>query len=225
MKRRNKKRNSLALIIPGIILLVGIGIAYHFIQDSQSLPIYSPSQINPELVDISKQSVKKDHHIANFELIDQDGNTFTQDKIEGKYYVTDFFFTNCPTICPDMSGQLQRVQEEFALLEDFMILSHSVQPEVDSPAVLLDYASRYGADLNQWVFLTGDKKVIYDLARKSYFAAVTEGDGGVNDFIHTENFVLVDKKKRIRGFYDGTSEQSVDQLIRDVKILSREYED
>lgn len=219
-----RRQNKLALIIPGIILIVGIAIAYQFIVDSRELPIYSPSQINPELVDPSLQFERGEHTIADFELIDQDNQNFNQDQLMGKIYVADFFFTTCPTICPDMSGQLQRVQNAFEEKNDFMILSHTVQPEVDSPKVLKEYANLYEADPEKWIFVTGDKKTIYDLARKSYFAAVTEGDGGPDDFIHTENFVLIDKEKRIRGFYDGTSEASVDQLITDISILSNSYE-
>jgi protein SCO1/2 len=118
-----------------------------------------------------------------------------------------------------------RVQKAYEDADDFMIVSHSVTPEIDSPAVLKEYAERYEAKPEKWVFLTGNKKLIYDLARKSYFAATTEGDGGVDDFIHTENFVLVDKEKRIRGFYDGTDPESVDQLITDIEILQQEYQD
>ena len=217
--------NRLAIIIPAALLMVGIGIAYFMIKEGRNLPIYAPSQLNPELVDKSKQGVTSNHKIADFELIDQDGNVFTEENLEGYYYVTDFFFTTCPTICPNMSAQLQRVQEKYGNDDDFLIVSHSVQPEVDSAEVLKKYANLYEADPNKWIFLTGNKKTIYDLARKSYFAAVTEGDGGPGDFIHTENFVLVDKEKRIRGFYDGTSSASVDQLLIDIEILAQEYED
>lgn len=218
-------RNKIAIIVPAIILIIGIAIAYQMITESRSLPIYTPAMINPELVDKSKQNERVKHRIADFELIDQDGKSFNQNNLEGKYYVSDFFFTTCPTICPDMSTQLKRVQQAYADDQDFMIVSHSVQPEVDSAETLKAYAELYEADPSKWVFLTGDKKMIYDLARKSYFAATTEGDGGVNDFIHTENFVLVDKEKRIRGFYDGTSEESVDQLITDIEILAQEYDE
>lgn len=218
-------KNKLAILLPLMILIIGVFIAYQYIKEGRTLPIYSPAQVNPDLVDESKQSVTKNHRIADFQLYNQDQEAFSQKDLEGKYYVTDFFFTTCPTICPDMSGQLQRVQKKYMELEDFLILSHTVQPEVDSAEVLKEYAELYEADPNKWIFLTGDKKTIYDLARKSYFAAVSEGDGGVDDFIHTENFVLVDKQKRIRGFYDGTSKESVDQLITDIEILSQEYED
>jgi len=218
-------KNKLAIIIPAVLLIVGVGIAYQMIKGGRSLPIYTPAMINPDLVDESKQNVTKNHQIPAFELTNQDDNSFTEADLEDKYYVADFFFTTCPTICPDMSSQMMRVQEKFKEHENFMLVSHSVQPEVDSAEVLKEYAQRYNAIPGKWVFLTGDKKVIYDLARKAYFAAVTEGDGGPNDFIHTENFVLIDKNKRIRGFYDGTSEASVDQLITDISILQQEYED
>ena len=217
-------KNKLALIVPAILLCIGIAVAYEMIKNDRVLPIYSPAMINPELVDESKQNVTKGHRIGDFELVNQDGKTVTNKDFDEFYYVTDFFFTTCPTICPSMSAQMQRVQKKYKDDEDFKILSHTVQPEVDSVPVLKEYANLYEADPKKWIFVTGDKKIIYDLARKSYFAAVTEGDGGPGDFIHTENFVLVDKEKRIRGFYDGTSEESVDQLLVDIEILSQEYE-
>lgn len=218
-------KRKLAIIIPAILLIIGVIISYQMITERQILPVYSPSQLNPELVDESLRSVKKNHRIGEFSLIDQNGETFSQNNLEGDYYVADFFFTTCPSICIDMSAQLMRVQEEFKEDESFKIVSHTVQPEVDSSSTLLEYAELHDAIPNKWIFLTGDKKEIYRLARKAYFAATTEGDGGVNDFIHTENFILIDKEKRIRGFYDGTSEEDVSRLIRDVKILQREYED
>lgn len=218
-------KNNLAIIIPALLLVIAIGVAYQMILKNRTLPIYTPVMINPELVDESKQNERVKHTIADFELIDQDGKTFTQAQLTGKYYVSDFFFTTCPNICKDMSAQLVRVQKATKENDEFMIVSHTVQPEVDSAETLKAYAELYEADPNKWVFLTGDKKMIYDLARKSYFAATTDGDGGVDDFIHTENFVLVDKEKRIRGFYDGTSKESVDQLIEDIEILALEYED
>jgi len=217
-------KTKLALIIPAVILSIGIAIAYKMIKEGRKLPIYSPAQINPELVDKSKQDITSKHRIEDFSLINQDGEKYTLDNLNGYYYVTDFFFTTCPTICPDMSNQLKRVQDKYIKDEDFLIISHTVQPEIDSVKILKEYAQLYEANPAKWIFLTGDKKTIYDLARKSYFAAVSEGDGGVNDFIHTENFVLVDKEKRIRGFYDGTSSSSVDQLITDIEILAQEYD-
>ncbi|MFB1023013.1 MAG: SCO family protein [Vicingaceae bacterium] len=217
-------KNKLAIIAPAILLCIGIGIAYEMIKNDRVLPIYSPAMINPELVDKSKQDVTKGHRIGDFVLTNQDGEELTNKDFDGYYYVADFFFTTCPTICPSMSAEMQRIQAEFSDDEDFKILSHTVQPEVDSVHVLKKYAELYEADPTKWILATGDKKIIYNLARKSYFAAVTEGDGGPDDFIHTENFVLVDKEKRIRGFYDGTSPESVDKLIVDIEILSQEYD-
>jgi protein SCO1/2 len=217
-------KNKLAIIAPAILLCIGIGIAYEMIKNDRVLPIYSPAMINPELVDKSKQDVTKGHRIGDFVLTNQDGEELTNKDFDGYYYVADFFFTTCPTICPSMSAEMQRIQAEFSDDEDFKILSHTVQPEVDSVPVLKKYAELYEADPTKWILATGDKKIIYNLARKSYFAAVTEGDGGPDDFIHTENFVLVDKEKRIRGFYDGTSPESVDKLIVDIEILSQEYD-
>ena len=216
--------NKLAIILPALILCVGIAVAYKMIKEDRVLPIYSPAMINPELVDESKQNVTKGHRIADFELINQDGILVTNKNFDGFYYVADFFFTTCPTICPSMSTQMQRVQNQYMDDQDFKILSHTVQPEIDSVPVLKEYSNLYEANPDKWIFVTGNKKLIYDLARKSYFAAVTEGDGGPEDFIHTENFVLVDKEKRIRGFYDGTSEESVDKLIIDIEILQQEYD-
>lgn len=218
-------KNKLSILVPFLILCVGVGIAYKMIKEDRVLPIYSPAMINPELVDDSKQDVTKGHRIAEFTLTNQDGEAVTNKDFDGFYYVTDFFFTTCPTICPSMNSEMQRVQKEFADDVDFKILSHTVQPEVDSVPILKEYADLYEANPDKWIFVTGDKKQIYDLARKSYFAAVTEGSGGPEDFIHTENFVLVDKEKRIRGFYDGTSSSSVDQLMIDIEILSQEYAD
>lgn len=217
-------KNKLAILLPALILCIGIAVAYVMIKNDRVLPIYSPAMINPDLVDESKQKVLKGHKIDDFTLTNQDGITITEKDFDGYYYVTDFFFTTCPTICPSMSAEMQRVQKRFLEDEDFLILSHTVQPEVDSVPVLKEYANLYEANPKKWIFATGDKKVIYNLARKSYFAAVTEGDGGPDDFIHTENFVLIDKEKRIRGFYDGTSSESVDQLMTDIEILSQEYE-
>jgi protein SCO1/2 len=208
-----------------LILAVGIGIAYYIITSKkETLPVFHPSEINPRLVDESLRDKDRNHTVADFALTNQLGATITQKDLEGKYYVADFFFTRCPTICPVMSGNMYKVQEALKDLEDFRILSHSVTPEADSVSVLLEYAERYDANHERWWFLTGPKADIYALARKSYFAVLDEGDGGMQDFIHTENFVLVDKDRRLRGFYDGTRQSEIDRLIADVRILSREYE-
>lgn len=209
--------------IPAIlIVVVGIIIAYFLIKP-KVLPVYNPSDVNPKLVDVSVQSVTKLHRVDAFSLINQEGKSITEKDYQNKIYVTDFFFVTCPTICPKMTKQMIRVYDEFKSNDDFLLLSHTVMPENDSVPVLKEYAVKNNIDANKWNLVTGDKKQIYDLARKTYFAAITEGDGGVDDFIHTENFVLIDKEKRIRGFYDGTSENDVDRLINDIYTLLNEY--
>jgi len=189
----------------GVVLavaVVGMLIAVPILTPEKKLPIYQPSCINPKLVDEAVQGISADHVIREFSLIDQSGEEFTRGDLEGSIYVADFFFTTCPTICKDMVKHMYLVQEEFRTDPEVHLVSHSVFPEQDSVPVLAAYAEQYGIEQRKWTLLTGDKREIYDLARKSYFAVTTEGNGGQTDFIHTENFVLVDKEFRLRGFYD-----------------------
>lgn len=207
-----------------IILLVGVTITYFMIDKPKVLKVYNPIDINPDLVDESVRNVDKFHRVGSFSLIDQDGNKVTEKDFKEKIYVTDFFFVTCPTICPKMTKQMNRVYDEFKNNQDISFLSHTVMPEADSVPVLNEYATKLGVTSEKWKFVTGEKQQIYNLARKTYFAAVSEGDGGPDDFVHTENFVLVDKEKRLRGFYDGTSKEDVDRLIIDIYALLEEYE-
>ena len=184
------------------------------------LPIYNPSDFNPELVDISIQEKSKNHRVADFKLINQNGKTITQEDYTDKIYVVDFFFTSCPSICPVMTNNMVRIQEEFINNAEIMLLSLSVTPEIDSIPVLRKYANDKGAIDSKWNLTTGDKKHIYELARKSYFAVVEQGDGDLQDFIHTPNFILVDKRKQIRGVYDGTKDEGIQQIIEDIKVLA-----
>lgn len=212
--------------IPIIIIIgVGIAIAYLMIDKPKPLKVFNPIDLNPKLVDESVQSVDKFHRVTTFDLTDQDGNKVTENTFKDKIYITDFFFVTCPTICPKMTDQMHRVYQEFKDNDAILFLSHTVMPESDSVPVLKEYADKLKVSSNKWKFVTGDKKQIYNLARKTYFAAVTEGDGGVDDFIHTENFILVDKEKRLRGFYDGTSKEDVDRLIREIYTLLEEYKE
>ena len=185
----------------------------------QQLPVYNPSDFNQALVDKSLRKTNKDHRVADFNLINQNGKTITQDDYQDKIYVTDFFFTSCKTICPVMTGNMAKVQEVFLNNNDVMFLSLSVTPDIDSIPKLREYATKKGVIDSKWNVTTGEKKHIYDLARKSYFAVVEQGDGGLQDFIHTPNFILVDKKKRIRGIYDGTDTKEIKRLIKDIYIL------
>lgn len=220
-------RNYSSLFLLFLIFTAGVLLSNHFLKGSRKLKIYNPIDVDPALVDSALLSINKHHRISDFELINQDGNAVSQKNFEGKIYVADFFFTTCSSICPRMSSQLHRVSEKFSDEPDVMILSHTVMPEVDSVYVLAEYAKHYHADSEKWMFVTGEKKKIYELARKSYLAVkdinlASDQNGDEHDFIHTENFILVDKNKRIRGFYDGTSMDDVNRLIEEMEILLRE---
>ncbi|WP_223826569.1 SCO family protein [Flagellimonas sp. S3867] len=204
-----------------VFLTIGVLVAFYLVfQSGSELPVLGPKDFNPELVDISLQGTETPHLVSDFELINQNGEIITQSDYENKIYVTDFFFTRCPSICPIMSNNMEKLQEVFLNNEDVMFLSMSVTPEMDNVPILKKYAERHGAIDSKWNITTGDKKHIYNLARKSYFAAVDQGDGGLQDFIHTPNFVLVDEKKRIRGVYNGTADEDMLRLTNDIKILT-----
>lgn len=196
-----------------------ISIIYQLKKPEKRLPIYQPNMVNAELVDTTVQEVRKYHTIAEFELYNQNGDTITQEFYNDKIYIADFFFTTCNTICPIMTDHMLQIQERIKNDPDVLLLSHTVIPNADSVPQLKKYALENGVDDNKWNLVTGDKKHIYDLARKSYLAAKSEGDGGPFDMIHTENFVLVDQKKRIRGFYDGTNPEAIEELMDDLEVL------
>lgn len=207
-----------------LIVAAAIGVGYVLLKPSEDLPVYHPNQLDPRLVDPSVKGRAGEHHISDFDLTDQFGGHFTMADVGHRVIVADFFFTTCATICPKMTNQMERVQEAYKDEDRLLLLSHSVTPEMDSVPVLAAYAELHHADPERWRFLTGDRRQIYALARKSYFAAMDEGDGGPDDFVHTENFVLVDPQRRIRGFYDGTSTADVDRLIADIAKLLKEEE-
>lgn len=206
----------------GLIFCAAVYIGYLILRPSGELPIYHPSQLDPRLVGDAVKNEQGEHHIKPFHLIDQNGDSLSLADVQGKVLLVDFFFTTCGSICPKMSNQMVRVQQAFMNDDRVLLLSHSVTPESDSIPVLRAYAAEYGVDHHRWRLLTGDRKQIYDLARTSYFAAVDQGDGGPNDFVHTENFVLVDPQGRLRGFYDGTKAKEVDQAMKDMRQLLKE---
>ncbi|MBD3636176.1 MAG: SCO family protein [Crocinitomicaceae bacterium] len=231
------------LLIFGLIAAIGITIAgilnmQHYGEDPESgvnraknnrLRVINPSDVNPKLVDPSLQDVSKDHTISDFAFLNQLGDTITKADVQGKIYVTDFFFTTCGGICPKMTHQLTRIQAEFLDDPNVMILSHTVNPSTDTVQTLYKYANRFKADSSKWWFLTGSKKDLYLMARKSYLVVPDEADpdfehGGESDFLHTENFALIDPDGRIRGMYDGTKPMEVDEIIRDIYDLKKEYE-
>lgn len=207
-----------------VLSVVIITIIYNILKPEKKLPVYQPDMVNAELVDSTVQEVRKYHTIKDFKLYNQNGETITQDYYKDRIYVADFFFTTCQTICPVMTNHMLEIQEKIKDDDEVLLLSHTVIPNYDSVPVLRKYADEKGVIDDKWNLVTGDKKVIYELARKSYLAAKTDGDGGAFDMIHTENFVLVDKKKRIRGFYDGTDPAAISQLLKDIEVLKQEYQ-
>lgn len=213
----------------GIVMLVLSAIIvylfYNALQPQKMLPVYQPSMVDKSLVDSTLHYTKKYHKIADFSLVNQNGDTITQENYKDKIYVADFFFTTCPTICPIMTKNMAEVQAVVKDDPNIMLLSHSVTPDIDSVAQLKKYAREKGVIDSKWNLVTGDKKQIYQLARKSYLAVKNDGDGGPYDMIHTENFILVDKEKRIRGFYDGTNRDEIEKLLKDIEILKASYND
>lgn len=164
------------------------------------------------------------HAIPSFQFINQDGDSITDKTYDGKIYVVDYFFSTCKSICPKMASELIRVQKKFSYTNGLVqILSHTVNPENDSVPVLKAYANMVHADAKMWNFVTGEKKKLYDIARNGYLLNALEGDGGADDFIHSELFILIDKEKHIRGIYDGTKIKEVSNLIDDIKVLIAEY--
>lgn len=206
-----------------LIVAAGVFIYAFFIYDNQKplryLPIFGEKSYE-------SKNGKTDtiyHQVKNFSFINQDGKTVTEKDFSGSVYVTDFFFTTCHTICPIMSTQMERVASKFKGNAEVKFLSHTVDPEIDTVEQLKSYAIKHNADTKQWMFVTGEKEALYDIARTSYLLDASEGNGGPDDFIHTQNFALIDKDKHIRGFYDGTDSTQMNQLIKDIELLLAEH--
>ena len=197
--------------------------------EKETLPILSPRDINPELVDSSlhNRGIGTEgiyHQISPFNLVDQHGLEVSENVIKNKVVVVDFFFVSCGSICPIMTKNLKRVHDFYKKNHNVLILSHTVWPEMDSVSVLNNYANEHDANYETWRFLTGNKKELYRLARKDYMVVPAINDpnyqhGSEAHFIHAENVVLIDKKKRIRGYYDGTDENAMKKLISDIGKL------
>jgi protein SCO1/2 len=165
------------------------------------------------------------HTLPPFRFVNQNGDTISDQDTEGKFIVGEYFFTTCQTICPIMARHMETVQKEFAQDDLVILLSHTVDPERDSVEVLKAYSELHQAQTGKWHFLTGEKKALYDQARYGYLITALQGDGGPEDFIHSEKLVLIDKDKRIRGFYDGTDTKDVKRLIDEIEVLKFEYGD
>jgi protein SCO1/2 len=223
MDIKSLRKSLPAIIIFVVFSAIALVVFYQLLSVDKRLPIYSPSDVNPKLVDASVKHIQSNHKIAEFSLINQNGETITNKAYEGKIYIADFFFTRCQTICIAMAYNMSELQEHYKDDTDIMFLSHSVTPVMDSVPVLKAYADNKGVINGKWNVTTGSKKHIYELARKSYFAVLDEGSGDENDFIHTEQFVLVDKDRRIRGYYDGTEKEDMKKIIADIVLLKEEY--
>lgn len=225
------KKYKLFLLFFVLFSIITISLFYNALNPNKILPIYTPSDVNPEMVDSTVQHIAANHTIADFSFTNQNGKIVTQKEYEGKIYVADFFFTTCPTICPKMTKNMAWLQNRIKDNPKVMLLSHSVTPDIDSVPVLKKYAIEKGVIDSKWNLVTGDKKNIYYIARKSYLAVKTGEPSALYDMVHTENFVLIDTKKRVRGFYDGTNldqptndpkVKNVTQLLEDINFLCNE---
>ena len=217
------KKSIPTLLFLIVFSVVSITVYYQLMSENKKLKIYNPIDVNPKLVDFSVKNIKKNHTIADFELTNQNGKIITNVDYKGKIYIADFFFTRCNNICIAMAYNMGELQEYYKDDQEIMFLSHSVTPVIDSVPVLKKYAIEKGVIDGKWNLTTGPKTHIYDLARKNYFAVLDEGNGDENDFIHTEQFVLIDKERRIRGFYDGTEKEDMEKIKKDIAILKQEY--
>ena len=216
------KKYKIFITIFALFSIVFLSLSYTFLKPPKTLKIYNPADVNPELVDSTVQYIQKYHTIADFSFTNQNGKTITQKDYEGKIYVADFFFTTCGSICPKMTTNLVEVQKAFLNNPKVMILSHSVLPDVDDVEKLKAYAIKNDVDDHKWNLVTGDKKEIYRMARKSYLAVKQGKPNELYDMVHTENLVLVDSKRRVRGFYDGTNKTEIKRLIDDINWLCQD---
>ncbi len=190
---------------------------------AEYLPYYKDESFTPHWLEPKSEAEKNFHKIPDFKLVNQLGDTVSQKRFDDKIYVADFFYTSCPGICLKMTGNMAKVQEAFKDDPDVLLLSHSVTPSIDSVEVLKKYAEKNGIIDTKWYLVTGDRNEIYNLGRNQYFA---ESDLGIpkdiNDFLHTENFLLIDKNKHIRGIYNGLNRASITDLIADINALKKE---
>ena len=225
------KKYKLFILFFVLFSIITISLFYSALSPQKTLPIFTPSDVNPEMVDSTVQHIAANHTIPDFSFTNQNGKIITQKDYEGKIYVADFFFTTCPTICPKMTKNMTWLQNQIKNNPKVMLLSHSVTPDIDSVPVLKKYAIEKGVIDGKWNLVTGDKKDIYYIARKSYLAVKTGKPEELYDMVHTENFVLIDSKRRVRGFYDGTNldqptndpkVKNVTQLLEDINFLCNE---
>ena len=216
------KRYKVFILSMSVVSIAAILMFYNVLKPEEKLPIYQPNMVSFQLVDSTVQHVKRFHKIKDFSLVNQNGEKVTNEDYRDKIYIADFFFTNCQGICPIMKENMIILQDEYKDDDQVYLLSHTVTPEIDTKEVLKKYSLEKGVIDSKWNLVTGDKKQIYNLARKSYLVAEDIEESELFEMIHTENFVLVDPERRIRGFYDGTDQESMNALIYDIKVLKKE---
>lgn len=208
----------LALVGAAVAVMVGVWFIIPHDQPVKDVPYYDPIEKG-----LKSDADPGEHHtVLDFSLVNQNGDTVTRNDFAGKIVVVDFFFTTCKGICPLMNTQMQRIYDEFKGNDSVLFLSHTVNPENDSVPVMRAHAQQFGADAKQWHFVTGDRKQIYMLARKSYLVTDSEGDGSTEDFVHSEKFVLLDGDGHIRGMCDGTVPGEVDLMMNDIRQLLKQ---
>lgn len=216
------KRYKVFILSMSIVSIAAILMFYNVLKPEEKLPIYQPNMVSFQLVDSTVQHVKRFHKIKDFSLVNQNGEKVTNENYRDKIYIADFFFTTCQGICPIMKENMIILQDKYKDDNQVYLLSHTVTPEIDTKEVLKKYSLEKGVIDSKWNLVTGDKKQIYNLARKSYLVAEDIEESELFEMIHTENFVLVDPERRIRGFYDGTDQESMNALIYDIKVLKKE---
>jgi protein SCO1/2 len=223
MKKSSIKINSFLLLLTVLILNSCNTEKPKELSRVEQLPFYEDASFTPNWLDPKSDRIKDFHQIPAFSLFNQNGENITEKTFENKIYVTDFFFTTCPGICPKMTANMGVLQEAFLEDDEVLLLSHSVTPKTDSVSILKEYAEDKGVVSGKWHLVTGDLEEIYRLGRKSYFVEEDLGaEKNLTDFLHTENFVLIDKNRHIRGIYNGLNKTSVKQLINDIKLLKTE---
>ena len=216
------KRYKVFILSMSVVSIAAILMFYNVLKPEEKLPIYQPNMVSFQLVDSTVQHVKRFHKIKDFSLVNQNGEKITNENYRDKIYIADFFFTTCQGICPIMKENMIILQDKYKDDNQVYLLSHTVTPEIDTKEVLKKYSLEKGVIDSKWNLVTGDKKQIYNLARKSYLVAEDIEESELFEMIHTENFVLVDPERRIRGFYDGTDQESMNALIYDIKVLKKE---
>ncbi|MFN6943379.1 MAG: SCO family protein [Cytophagaceae bacterium] len=216
------KKNAKSLVLCSILILPVL--AFFFLKGCGSNEYKLPVMFAYDSVFQDGKYILTDvHTIPDFILPSHTGDSLSLNDVKGKVFIADFFFTRCPGICPQMTTELTRVQEAFRENAEISIVSFSVDPVYDNIEVLKNYAEEYGAIAGKWHFVTGEKEDVYNLAQKGFFVSAMEDEGHIEEFIHSEKLILVDKEGRIRGYYNGTEREDVDRLITEINILLYEY--